>query len=806
MTFIQKLISNKKIVLLAAAFISAAVLLISPEFHSGLNKTTRNYLNKIFAYSADSGIVIIELNEEDINKLGWPLKRNYYALLINKLNSLGAKTIGLEIFLSPGLSHQSIYNDLIVDVINAKGNTVLGSIAENINGEDFQAEKIIFPAPKKIDKKIHSGHLNFEENGEIIIPLKVKSKNSTEPSFSSAIYSLFSGGGLSEGNLVLNPKHKWTDFNKSGMLEFLTSQTDEADKIRGKIVLIGVTALTLAKFVDAGFGDKIPGIAVHAFALENLIRENSLITNYSVFSAFAVFLVFVILIFLGKDEIIWIPFLLLFMLLSAVYLTFNFAPDFAFLIAPFFLIEISRKGFELFESKKAVAEFSKEKDILQKALRAKENELSKIQNQIDSNENAEGSSLKVKIEELKSEIDNLKQNQLDEESAEVSLDEISEFEGIIYKSRKMQAVIDLVKKVAPTDANILIYGESGSGKELIARALHNLSDRNPKQFIAINCAALTESLLESELFGYVKGAFTNALADKKGLFEAANDGTIFLDEIGEISPAFQAKLLRVLQNGEYHKVGSTVTSKTNARILAATNKDLQKLVEEKKFREDLYYRLNVISINLSPLRERKEEIELLSEYFLKKEAPELRCSKAVMSQLEKYDWRGNVRELESVIKRASIFAVSEKRNTVHLRDLPDELRKNIKDSLEEMILDSLRNKGFSHSSINETAAELGGLSRTIVSENLRGIFFRYYCENNFDHLEAVKNLAKSQDENVINKLAGKTETYLRNISKDVKKHEEKSFEQIKSLLNSKYKNLPQRYHRFLDEIIKHFAA
>ncbi len=515
---------------------------------------------------------------------------------------------------------------------------------------------------------------------------------------------------------------------------------------------------------------------------------------------------FVILIFLGKDEIIWIPFLLLFMLLSAVYLTFNFAPDFAFLIAPFFLIEISRKGFELFESKKAVAEFSKEKDILQKALRAKENELSKIQNQIDSNENAEGSSLKVKIEELKSEIDNLKQNQLDEESAEVSLDEISEFEGIIYKSRKMQAVIDLVKKVAPTDANILIYGESGSGKELIARALHNLSDRNPKQFIAINCAALTESLLESELFGYVKGAFTNALADKKGLFEAANDGTIFLDEIGEISPAFQAKLLRVLQNGEYHKVGSTITSKTNARILAATNKDLQKLVEEKKFREDLYYRLNVISINLSPLRERKEEIELLSEYFLKKEAPELRCSKAVMSQLEKYDWRGNVRELESVIKRASIFAVSEKRNTVHLRDLPDELRKNIKDSLEEMILDSLRNKGFSHSSINETAAELGGLSRTIVSENLRGIFFRYYCENNFDHLEAVKNLAKSQDENVINKLAGKTETYLRNISKDVKKHEEKSFEQIKSLLNSKYKNLPQRYHRFLDEIIKHFAA
>jgi transcriptional regulator with PAS, ATPase and Fis domain len=202
----------------------------------------------------------------------------------------------------------------------------------------------------------------------------------------------------------------------------------------------------------------------------------------------------------------------------------------------------------------------------------------------------------------------------------------------------MKNVVDLIKKSAPTDATIMITGESGSGKELVAKAIHTMSKRKDNKFVAVNCAALTESLLESELFGHVKGAFTGAVIDKAGKFETANYGTIFLDEIGETTENFQVKLLRVLQSGEYDKVGSVNTAFTDVRVISATNKDLKQLIKEKKFREDLYYRLNVININISPLRERKEDIESIARYFCESEI-KYNLSLAVLKSLNDYDWQ-----------------------------------------------------------------------------------------------------------------------------------------------------------------------
>jgi DNA-binding NtrC family response regulator len=238
------------------------------------------------------------------------------------------------------------------------------------------------------------------------------------------------------------------------------------------------------------------------------------------------------------------------------------------------------------------------------------------------------------------------------------------FPNIIGKSDKMQAVFDLVTQVAPSRSTVLISGESGTGKEVIAKAIHSASTRADKAFIPINTGSIPGDLLESQLFGHVKGAFTSAIASKKGLFEVADQGTIFFDEISTVSPETQAKLLRVIQEREFMRLGGTETIKVDVRILAASNEDLTKLVREGRFREDLFHRLNVISLHLPPLRERKEDIPLLIDRFLKQYCeenakPPRRFTAGAMKLLIEYDWPGNVRELENSVERAVVLANQE---------------------------------------------------------------------------------------------------------------------------------------------------
>ncbi len=235
------------------------------------------------------------------------------------------------------------------------------------------------------------------------------------------------------------------------------------------------------------------------------------------------------------------------------------------------------------------------------------------------------------------------------------------FHDFISKSPKMQEIFELARTVAKSNSNILILGESGTGKELLARAIHNESLRPQGPFIPVSCVALPETLLESEFFGYEKGAFTNAVAMKKGKFELAHKGTIFLDEIGDITPKLQLSLLRVIQEKEIVHLGGTEPIKLDVRIIAATNRDLKKAVAEEKFREDLYYRLNVISIEIPPLRERREDIPGLAQHFMQKFNIELgknvqRISEDALGLLMEYDWPGNVRELENAIERTMVVS------------------------------------------------------------------------------------------------------------------------------------------------------
>lgn len=245
------------------------------------------------------------------------------------------------------------------------------------------------------------------------------------------------------------------------------------------------------------------------------------------------------------------------------------------------------------------------------------------------------------------------------------------FGNIIGKSKKMRDVYELIKTVAPSDATTLIVGESGTGKELIANAIHYNSPRKDNPFIKVSCSALAETLLESELFGHEKGAFTGAVKERKGRFELANNGSIFLDDIDDIPLSMQTKLLRVLQEKEIERVGGTKTIKIDIRIICATKVDLLKLAKQRKFREDLYYRLNIVPINLPPLRDRKEDIPLLVEYLLNKYSSKGEkktfCHEA-MKLLINYDWPGNVRELENVVERVVTLTRS---NDIRVEDLPD---------------------------------------------------------------------------------------------------------------------------------------
>jgi DNA-binding NtrC family response regulator len=245
------------------------------------------------------------------------------------------------------------------------------------------------------------------------------------------------------------------------------------------------------------------------------------------------------------------------------------------------------------------------------------------------------------------------------------------FNGIISKNPRMHSIFELVRHIANTKSTVLVEGETGTGKELIAKAVHYSSEDRQGSLIAINCAALPENLLESELFGHERGAFTSAEARRKGRFELADKGTIFLDEIGDISPAMQAKLLRVLQERKFERVGGHETIEVDIRVVAATNKSLENEVKEGKFREDLYYRLNVIKIDLPPLRDRPEDIPLLVTHFLNKYAranePAKRVSPEAMDRMLVYRWPGNIRELENAVERAAVTTVGE---TINVDNLP----------------------------------------------------------------------------------------------------------------------------------------
>lgn len=281
------------------------------------------------------------------------------------------------------------------------------------------------------------------------------------------------------------------------------------------------------------------------------------------------------------------------------------------------------------------------------------------------------------------------------------------FENIVYQSKSIEEALNIAVRVAKSNAPVLLRGESGTGKELFAKAIHFSSDRKDELFVTVNCAAFPETLLESEMFGYEKGSFTGADQKRIGRFEEAKDGTIFIDEIGDIPLTMQVKLLRVLQNGEFSRLGSNQLIKTNARIITATNRNLEDLIKSNLFREDFYYRINVVSINIPTLRERKDDIPLLAEYFMKKfGCNEKTFSKEAYDMLMKYNYPGNIRELENIIQRACVLA---RDNVITSNDLPVQIRQ----------LSAEANVGGFHPEVSDLNNQLAQFEKEIITKALK---------------------------------------------------------------------------------------
>ncbi|MBI3587172.1 MAG: sigma 54-interacting transcriptional regulator [Ignavibacteriales bacterium] len=818
---------------------------------------------------ADSNIVILYFDNDDIASLGgWPLTRNYYALLINVLTEREVAAIGVDIlFGEPSLQYPE-YDNLLVATTAASKNVVLSSYFRQIgasestggNGiheysyprvanEGLKGVSLQLPFAELLKASAGVGHANLLDGSSSKIPLFIQ-YGQAFPAFGLEILRVYKGiqrdaiavkdnsisfssdESLSfrvrnDGTVNLNFTGSIYSFKRYRCIEVLRSfelqklgvtPSVDLSSLRGKIVLISVIGEGRSQFVASPMDPHFPAIGLHATFLDNALHQRFLkplapwVAGTIAFM-FALLALLALSVFGESKGGLFIALIILMygVFSQVVFSQFNVVMPVA---QPFLLMVMVTIGIfsynHLIVSRK-IAKLETEKELAEHELHARALKLQMLEKELLHEKAKDGSGRGTEIQEeikrYKEEIKSLSSKvsdlvKFDSVEPEQKAEQAS-FEGIVYHtSGKMTEVISLIKKISGSDANVLILGESGTGKELVARAIHNQSARTQKPFVAINCGALTESLLESELFGHERGSFTGAIKDKVGRFEYADGGTVFLDEIAETSEAFQVKLLRVVQEGEFERVGSTTTKKVNTRIIAATNKNVKALIEEKRFREDLYYRLNVFTLQLPPLRERKAEIPTLAEFFVNRENRSLALSSTVMDAFVQYHWPGNVRELESAVTRGVILAKSEKSGLIQLKDIPSEVAAAVKGQIdiEDQIVESLRAKKFSRSSISETAEELGGLNRGTVAEYFRGICFKYFFENVWDKEKAILAISNSSDNEALDKVRKKLEEYLGNIVDGLQKS--LPFEDAKKILKPKYKNLPQRYHTMLDEVIR----
>ncbi|MBN2104392.1 sigma 54-interacting transcriptional regulator [bacterium] len=788
--------------------------------------------------SASSKICFIYLDESDIEALGgWPITRDYYSYAIHILTEKNAKVIGLDFLLNTPNRQYPEYDRMLAGFIKTSHRVVLPCV---LNTTEPDIISIVAPIPELIRNTRATGFSNLSDGSiQRRIPI-VYEYDSLSISFGLALaknyldatvrkknrYVIFQSeiSGIlhiptdNTGSIRINPAGCASRFQNMRFTRLLKTYESNPDSLNftNQLVLIGATAPSLPVIRSTALCQQIPAALIHATVAENIIGRNWLRTPPITFS-FLWLTCWVIIGFVIGIRTRWYVHWLL--AATAILIITSLGCLYLFqMIFPLCLSFTLMWGAGLL-FKNIKTERIKETDSvrfreIEERIRTKENELEQAEQRLQEMESrlvreaAEKTRLSEKTRQLTKDqetrvLDLEKQiRDLKGSVNKTSTTARSPFPEIIHApGSPLTKVLDLVSKVAPDNIPVLIQGETGTGKELIARAIHQTSHRKRNPFVPVNCGALSESLLESELFGHEKGAFTGAQNQRRGRFELARGGTIFLDEITETSTTFQARLLRVLQEGTFERVGGEQTLHADVRVIAAHNKDLSKEVLEGHFREDLFFRLNAFPLDLPPLRNRKQDIPPLIEFFLKQyqKLGNVRISEAVMTRLQQYRWPGNVRELENLIRRAVLLAESEGRNMVQLKDIPEEVRRaapekvpTVYHSTESQILETLRGFHFSHSAIRQTATALGNKDRGTITEYYRGLCFQYFTQyNSYD--EAAAALAATDDPKVKERVAGKMRSYVENVRQSVCENPDTP---------TCYKGLPKKFHSYLDTLVR----
>ncbi|MBI3189192.1 MAG: sigma 54-interacting transcriptional regulator, partial [Ignavibacteriales bacterium] len=839
----------------AAIVVALIISHLASDMFSGANSALlKQYYRVRGEQPLDSSIVILYFGNEDIAALGgYPLKRNYYALLVSALHEVGASAIGFDIaFINPDREHPE-FDEVFATVVKSSGNVVMSGYFASFENDAQRSSpfpngiKPELPFPQLRSGAVSIAHTNLGEqntlpmfihNGTEAIPalslelLRVGLKlNKEDVTVRDATVSLLMKGTTrtvlcnDEGEILLNYSGGTKSLHTISALNFLQDfdewksadgQTRPPHPLQEKIVIVGIIAEGKSTFVQTPFDSQFPSIGIHAMAMHNILSGTTLSQSPALVEFSIVVLLGLLATWLMRKNVLTglvsviVLFALLIVLSYISFVSFSHVLPVTTSLFALILIAVGLMLQKQFQVQSKLTAFEIEKINAERILQEKEQHLTNLEAKLKSSLHEQSQQPSVallqEINKYKEEIGKLQSQVADLNPTTGTVEQgegtAENFHGIVYHSSgTMAEVVNFLKKIATTDASILILGESGTGKEMVANAIHLASNRKDSAFVAVNCGALTETLLESELFGHEKGAFTGAVKEKAGRFELANEGTIFLDEIAETSEAFQVKLLRVLQEGTFERVGGTQTRKVNVRVIAATNRDIKQEVKDKRFREDLFYRLNVFTVTLPALRERQTDIPFLVEHFLKSDASGMTLSATVSKILLQHEWKGNVRELQSVIKHAIVLAQADGRSFIRVKDLPKEFADTSFSTLdiEEQILELLRSKQFSRSAISETADELGGMNRGTVAEYFRGTCFKVFCESNWNIESAVAIISGTDDKVIQEKVRKKLVEYLSNAVELV--DSTKTIEEILSQSKPKYKNLPQRHHQFLDLVI-----
>ncbi|UCF63405.1 MAG: sigma 54-interacting transcriptional regulator [bacterium] len=855
----KKFISSEKIVLGAIALFFCLISSINLSFNQRLDDFSCDILFHLRGpRTVSDDIIFVYISQEDIQNLGgWPLSRDYYAYLIHHLRKNSVKAVGIDIlFEQPAVRYQE-FDDMLATFIQESENLILPftfaelRIAEGSPepGDQWIGINPTFPLEKFTAAAAGIGFSNLGKPALIReVPLVATFGDQYFLSFGAELARLFSGwtprvflpvhrdsSNLEQPQILskdelrsfkLNHFGSPAEITSFGFLDFMsTLENETADlNLKDKMVIVGVSAPGKSTTSSSPLSEALPATLIHVTVAENLINNNFLRD----IPAMVNWILIAVLIFLvwatsrqKNQNLVW-------GYRAATILVFGFFASFLFtyfffiisLIYPIVALVASIIYLEAFQKQRRSIQDHELRRMLEEQISKKEHEIHETQQKLkeyrlqlaDREKYSEellelAEERKKSLLQLETEVRDLHAYMKTPRQTVVG----EEFVDIIHAPQsKLKEILELVQRIRSDNIPVLIIGETGSGKEIIARAIHNTSPRKGKAFLAVNCGALTETLLESELFGHEKGSFTGASSRRRGRFELANGGTIFLDEVTETSPSFQAKLLRVLQEGSFERVGGEENIKVDIRIIAASNKEIQELVDQNQFRSDLFYRLNGFLIRIPSLAERTEDIPLLAEHFLKKYdyQPVDKFSNQVMEILSRYKWPGNVRELENVVRRAAIMAKSDNRQIIRFSDLPEDIQQRTEiDSaddlylaLEDQILKALRSFEFSHASISQTAKVLGNKDRGTITEYFRGIIFETLVKENFDIDACSQSLSASTKPEVLERVQKKINHYLNNLLPlpELPDSVDADFQQI-----SQFKGLPKKYHPYLKQVIQH---